>query len=393
MIWKCGCSSEVGPERRRQGPVLTGPQGEVAVVQPFPALHNRMAIQSLILEHGLKAATVAVFALVLCVVAGCRRHGPLLLSVDPPAGPVLADGRSITRLPLHIANGRHLSAREVTLRIIEKPAGGRLWIADRPLMLVYQSGVAPGRIRASLSAGDTARVGVEMEVAPYLADTYRDGTPDFLRLDTPGDRQAFRNWFTLIAEWQAIPGTRLPPEIKDCAGLVRYSYREALRRHDAAWMSGAGMGAAAAPSDVQKYHYPYTPLGPRIFRVREGHFVADDLKDGTFAEFADVRTLVTTNTHFISRDVSHLRPGDLLFYRQFEQRSPFHSMVFVGRGHFGPGDDWLVYHTGNDAAWAGEMRHVTLLSLVKHPDARWHPVPGNRNFLGVYRFNILREAQ
>ncbi len=26
------------------------------------------------------------------------------------------------------------------------------------------------------------------------------------------------------------------------------------------------------------------------------------------------------------------------------------------------------------------------------PEPRWRPVPGNRNFAGVYRWNILRET-
>ena len=85
-------------------------------------------------------------------------------------------------------------------------------------------------------------------------------------------------------------------------------------------------------------------------------------------------------------------PGDLLFFRQFEQRSPFHSMIFVGHSEWGPGEDWVVYHTGSDGAWAGEIRRVPLRSLLEHPDARWRPVAGNANFLGVYRWNILREA-
>jgi hypothetical protein len=68
-------------------------------------------------------------------------------------------------------------------------------------------------------------------------------------------------------------------------------------------------------------------------------------------------------------------------------------MIFVGHSSFGPGDDWVVYHTGPDGKWPGEIRRVALQSLLNHPDPRWRPVPGNRNFLGVYRWNILREAQ
>src|SRR5689334_21916571 len=52
---------------------------------------------------------------------------------------------------------------------------------------------------------------------------------DFLRLDSAADREAFRHWFTAIAEYQALrPAQDLPPEINDCAALLRYAYREAL---------------------------------------------------------------------------------------------------------------------------------------------------------------------
>src|SRR6202044_222595 len=42
------------------------------------------------------------------------------------------------------------------------------------------------------------------------SDTYADGTPDFLRLHTTQDREAFRAWFTTIAEHQADQPTQLP---------------------------------------------------------------------------------------------------------------------------------------------------------------------------------------
>src|SRR5271165_6890037 len=57
-------------------------------------------------------------------------------------------------------------------------------------------------------------------------DRFDDGTPDFLRLTDPADQAAFRQWFTLIAEFQAIrPRPETPAEIADCASLLRYSYR------------------------------------------------------------------------------------------------------------------------------------------------------------------------
>ncbi len=226
---------------------------------------------------------------------------------------------------------------------------------------------------------------------PQYSDRFGDGTPDFLRLDTSADRQAFRRWFTAIAEHQAHLA-KLPPEINDCGALLRYAYREAMRRHDAAWARDNGFESYAATADLEKYAFPHTPLGPRIFRVAQGRFQSADLQDGTFAEFADAKTLLFDNAHFLSRDVRVAQPGDLIFYRQFEQLTPFHSMIFLGRSSASP-DAYVVYHTGPNGKWPGEIRRVTLDSLLHHPDARWRPVPQNRNFLGVYRWNILREAQ
>jgi hypothetical protein len=68
-------------------------------------------------------------------------------------------------------------------------------------------------------------------------DRFTDGTPDFLRLDSPSDQVAFRRWFTLIAEYQALrPPESIPTEINDCAALLRYAYRNALRNHDPGWI-------------------------------------------------------------------------------------------------------------------------------------------------------------
>jgi hypothetical protein len=67
-----------------------------------------------------------------------------------------------------------------------------------------------------------------------------DGTPDFLRLDDPADHEAFRRWFTFLAEVQYfIPAAQRPAEIVDCSALVRYAYREVLRAHTSLGMAEA----------------------------------------------------------------------------------------------------------------------------------------------------------
>jgi uncharacterized protein len=223
----------------------------------------------------------------------------------------------------------------------------------------------------------------------------KDGTPDFLRLDSSADRAAFRRWFVTIAEFQALrPVADLPAEISDCAALLRYAYRGALHVHTGPWLEENKLEALASLPSVKKYGYPHTPLGPALFRIRPS-FPGENLRD-SFAEFADAKTLIQLNTFFVTRDVRLALPGDLLFYRQLEQNSPYHSITFVGRSQLvaeGSADDPIVvYHTGPVGKTPGEMRRNHLSQLMQHPSPRWRPVSGNSNFLGVYRWNILREA-
>jgi hypothetical protein len=225
--------------------------------------------------------------------------------------------------------------------------------------------------------------------APSYSDFGGDGTPDFLRLEDAADRRAFTGWFTFLAEAQyyVAPG-ELPREINDCAALVRFAYREALRQHDGRWASELRLPAVPSAPQVQKYQYPFTPLGARLFRVAPGPFSAADLSGGAFAEFADAGTLVQRNCHRVGRELRRAAPGDLLFYRQLEQDLPFHVMIYLGPSQFEDGPvNWIVYHTGP----SGEIRRPSVEELLRHPSPRWRPLPGNSNFLGVYRWNILRE--
>jgi uncharacterized protein YfaT (DUF1175 family) len=246
-------------------------------------------------------------------------------------------------------------------------------------------------LRSETAAAPTS-ASVTMSSGPSFDDRFHDGTPDFLRLDSPADREAFRRWFAEIAEYQALRTDAVPAEVADCAALLRYAYRNALHAHDAAWLNETGMAAIGGAS-VEKYTYPHTPMGASLFRVKPGAFQSDDLDNKSFAEFADVYTLKERNSFFVSRDLRDARSGDLLFYRQLDQHSPFHSMVFVGRSRLADaGEDVVVYHTGPIDKQKGEMRRATTSQLLQHPDPRWRPLAGNRNFLGVYRWNILRES-
>jgi uncharacterized protein YfaT (DUF1175 family) len=260
--------------------------------------------------------------------------------------------------------------------------------------------LAADRIR---SGAEPAAVGVRVDAAsatsrPVLqldpADSFEDGTPDFLRLDDDADRRAFRRWFTYLAEAQYFDSTEeRPAEIADCAALIRYAYREALRGHDGNWATDAHLPLAPGIPSPTKYQYPYTPLGAGLFRVSPGGFQAADLSTGGFAQFADARTLQLRNTHFVTRDLARAQPGDLLFYRQDSEHMPFHSMIYVGESQIAKdAGRYLVYHTGPDAGGPGEIRRPTVDELRHFPEPDWRPLPDNPRFLGVYRWNILRGA-
>jgi len=219
------------------------------------------------------------------------------------------------------------------------------------------------------------------------SDSFGDGTPDFLRLADPADQAAFRRWFTLIAEYQTIRSkSELPGEIIDCSSLLRYSYREALKQHNDSWFLTTGIEVSAPLGEIRAWHYPDTPLGAALFRVRPGGFEPSDITNGAFAQFADAKTLIEFNAHPVSRDVRNALPGDLLFFRQFGQSSPWHSMIVADVGP----QARVVYHTGPDHGSPGELRRVLLSELLDFPQPQWRPVAQNPNFLGVYRWNILR---
>jgi uncharacterized protein YfaT (DUF1175 family) len=343
----------------------------------------------------MRTALVAISAGAVAVVAisGGARHGRLLpaprLILQPAR--IVADGYSTATLVMEsaassapaisVAGNRHAA-------IIEEVTGtpGK-WEAR------IRAGILPGRIRLRVAFENAPAAETELESVPFIRDTAQDGTPDFLRLDDERDRQAFRRWFTWLAEAQYFqPPAARPAEIKDCAGLIRYAYRESLHAHDTAWAATAQTPPAPPFDSVAKYQYPFTPLGAALFRVREGAFQPSDLNAAAFAQFADVRTLYHLNTHLVSRVLSSAVPGDLLFFRQDSGAEPYHSMIYLGESSIqNDGRRYVLYHTGPSGSDPGEIRRLTVEELLRFPQPEWRPVAANPSFLGVSRWNILRK--
>lgn len=200
-----------------------------------------------------------------------------------------------------------------------------------------------------------------------------------VRLADESDRAAFRSWFVLLADAQF---ERPADEITDCAGLIRFAFREALRAHTPAWSRRVRLPVHPRFPDVKSAPEAGADGWP-LFRV------AGD-PEPAYAEFADARTLITLNTRPLGRRIAALAPGDLLYFHQPRQSEPEHLMVFVGRSFYDPeGDDWVVYHTGPTDSGPGEVRKVRLRDLVRHPAPRWRPLESNPRFVGVFRLAIL----
>ena len=224
-------------------------------------------------------------------------------------------------------------------------------------------------------------------------DSDKDGLPDAAELQSFMDRENFRQWFTLIAEGQFYHLSEpWNSEQRDCAGLVRFAWREALRRHDRPWFQRMGPGYVAVAPDVSRYSLAEGPLGEKLFRTSFGVYKDGDLSSGAFSDFADARTLKNFNVKFISRDRLNAQPGDLLFfYQPWVQKFPYHVMIFLGGSKLRneQSADWVVYHTGASPTDKGTVKKVELSVLDNHPNKRWRPVETNPNFLGFYRLKIL----
>ena len=339
----------------------------------------------------LAVLAVVAFVAVLGAFTLHRALTPAAFLVDVVPALLPADGFSTAEIKLHASSGVDLHGLQVTVNDPHPAAVDAVSVHGDSAVLALRTGVLPGETVLHLAAPGVTPSDIKIRTVLDPSDSVGDGTPDFLRLHDAADRAAFRRWFTLLAETQFEAGHSSRAEIDDCAALLRYAYRESLKQHDSAWAKDVALPAAPAAGDIRQYQYPYTPLGAGLFRVRDGAFTADDLANGSFAQFADAKTLRRHNSYLVGRDIARARPGDLLFFRQQGHDLPFHAMIYLGPSQIDAGGAPLVvYHTGPIGNTAGEIRRPTLAQLMDFPDPRWRPVPSNPSFLGVYRWNILR---
>lgn len=343
----------------------------------------------------LFSAVPVICAAIVCALPRSKRElAPAPhLEISPPV--VWADGHDLATVT--IASGPQTTPRVSVLGNSHTASVGAVEHTGNAWTAEIHAGVLPGAVQIRVEVPGVPAAQIALTASLAQRDSLEDGTPDFLRLDSEAARRAFRRWFTFLAEAQYFqPAAARPPEISDCAALIRYCYREALRAHDNPWAGSARLPMIPAFDSPSKYEYPFTALGAALFRVAPGPFRAADLANGAFAQFADAKTLWRFNTRLVSRNLQRAQPGDILFYRQHHDESvpTFHSMIFLGASQIHPGAaTYVLYHTGPDDSGPGEMRRLTLDQLKRFPEPEWRPDAENSNFLGVYRWNILANTE
>lgn len=239
----------------------------------------------------------------------------------------------------------------------------------------------------------------EISFRHNVADQDADGLPDVIELKTENERSAFTRWFTAIAEAQATRiDDRWADIHQDCAGLVRFAYREAMRTHDNEWLSTWKYLPSLPAARDGRFAYPDLAIvGDKPFRTRGGVYDPAEPAQSQFGAAPNARTLWQHNTSFISKDIAQARAGDLLFFHVPDATgSRLHTMIALGKHASSSHRDRasrVVYHTGQPAP-LGEVRLVGLEDLQHHPDPSWHPVPSNPRFIGFHRLShLVFEAQ
>ncbi|MFZ1614427.1 MAG: DUF1175 family protein [Holophaga sp.] len=208
---------------------------------------------------------------------------------------------------------------------------------------------------------------------------HSSGASEIVSLSEQGDREAFRKWFVAILEEQLQgPSPAWEPAQRDCAGILRFAFREAWGPHSEAWRNRVGFTAPSVAGDPS-----LSMAGPwrQAFPTPEGW--------KPFAKGALLRRLACVS---LGREMLEARPGDLIFFsRGGAHAQPDHAMALVRPDS--DGQPMLLYHTGPEGSGTtkseGEVRRVRLDELMHHPDPEFRPLPENPAFLGVFRWKVL----
>jgi len=110
--------------------------------------------------------------------------------------------------------------------------------------------------------------------ASQIRDSNADGYPDSLELHSSSQRDAFMLWFAAIAESQ-YTAPNADWTLRDCSGLLRYAYTEALKPKTRSWWSRFRYFPDRTIAPLELDIAPI--LGTSPFRTRGGSLTRSDL--------------------------------------------------------------------------------------------------------------------
>jgi uncharacterized protein YfaT (DUF1175 family) len=313
---------------------------------------------------------------------------------------LFADSRSIVTIRVESLNIFNLRTPfflpAIEIKFLEGEENIEVLPTDKKNICRFKSKDKIGKVYFAIKiVGRTDSFLVDLPIFPAAFDPEKDGFPNQVRLNDEEDRTNFRKWFNMIALTQYYQKDDKWMD-RDCAGLIRFCFREALKKHDNKWLEKKKFLYDINIPDVRKYNYPDVPiLGQRVFRTNSNPFVLNDTlaSDSVFCAFVEAKYLKDHNLVFIGKDLREALPGDVIFYlNDVSPKWPYHSMIYLGNekiGKLDQKDDWVIYHTGPDEKDPGIVKKIRLSDLMKHPNKRWHPIETNQYFLGFYRWKIL----
>ncbi len=144
-------------------------------------------------------------------------------------------------------------------------------------------------------------------------------------------------------------------------------------------------------SSVEQYAYPQTPLGANLFRVRARPIHCRRSGRRQLRPVCRCEDALAAQ-YFFRHAGCPRRPS-----RRPALLPPAGAELALSLDDChrnGATTGWSITpapSANGRRAKPGEVRRVTVDDLLHHPDTRWRPISENSNFLGVYRWNILRE--
>jgi uncharacterized protein YfaT (DUF1175 family) len=338
--------------------------------------------------------------LVLVGILGISFLLPSKIIIEPDRIDLPADG--VSRTPVRLQVRMPLARRiffphpKITTRVISGAdfinlfPSDEMRLGDRGVSYFIKSRAAEGEAVIRFQVHNASAGEVRVFTHTVSADSNHDGFPDSFQLTSFTDRENFRRAFAAIADSQA---SRMSPEWParehHPAGLVCFALREALRRH-----SETSRGRFDIPTplpSIEKYSFPMTPLGEKIFRIRGGVYLPTDLANGFFSDCVDASGLKEFNVTFTGKDWSRAQKGDLIFFSTPGAKdSPYRVMIFLkdSSSKSSGQQDNVVYYQ-ESAAGAGEVKETRLALLEHDPDPRLRPIESNKFFLGFFRLKVF----